>query len=325
LKTRTAVILASPLLVAAAALFVGTYGLSPAAVLRALAGAGEGEARSVIIDIRLPRILLAALVGGSLAVSGVTLQGVFRNPLIDPYLLGISAGAALGCAVSIGLLPWLPLQVGAFAGACVAAAFTVAVARSQGTLSRLALVLSGVVVSALFTALLSIIKLLVEPMKLQGIVFWLMGSFSMADWRQVRIVGLGALIGLAPIFLMRWRLDALSMGDEEAQALGVNVERERLVLIAASTLAVALAVSTCGIVGWVGLMAPHLVRMAIGSAHQRLVPLSFAGGAAFLVAADTVARSLGTTDLPVGIVTAVAGAPFFIALMKRRGAEGWQG
>jgi iron complex transport system permease protein len=152
-----------------------------------------------------------------------------------------------------------------------------------------------------------------------------MGSFAMADWRQVRIVGLGVLLGLAPIFMMRWRLNALSMGDEEAQALGVNVGRERFVLIAASTLAVALAVSTCGIVGWVGLMAPHLVRTAIGSDHRRLVPLSFAGGAAFLVAADTVARSLGSTDLPVGIVTAIAGAPFFIVLMMRKGAEGWQG
>jgi iron complex transport system permease protein len=325
LRTRTAIIVASPLLVGALALFVGAYGLSPATVLRILAGAGEGEARSVVIDIRLPRILLAALAGGSLAVSGVTLQGVFRNPLIDPYLLGISAGAALGCAVSIGILPWLPLPISAFAGGCAAAAFTLAVARSQGGLSRLALVLSGVVVSALFTALLSIIKLLVEPMKLQGIVFWLMGSFAMADWRQVRIVGLGVLLGLAPIFMMRWRLNALSMGDEEAQALGVNVGRERFVLIAASTLAVALAVSTCGIVGWVGLMAPHLVRTAIGSDHRRLVPLSFAGGAAFLVAADTVARSLGSTDLPVGIVTAIAGAPFFIVLMMRKGAEGWQG
>lgn len=325
MKTRTAIILASPILAGAVALFVGAYGLTPAAVLRILAGAGDAEARSVILDIRLPRVLLAGLTGGALAVSGVTLQGVFRNPLIDSYLLGISAGAALGCAVSIGLFPWLPLQASAFAGGCGAAAFTALIARTQGGLNRLALVLSGVVVTALFTALLSIVKLVVEPMKLQSVVFWLMGSFSMATWQHVRITGVGVLAGLAPIFLMRWRLNALSMGDEEATALGVNVARERLVLVAASTLAVALAVSTCGIVGWVGLMAPHLVRMTVGPDHQRLVPLSFAGGAALLVAADTVARSLGNMDLPVGIITAVAGAPFFIYLMKRKGAEVWQG
>jgi iron complex transport system permease protein len=171
--------------------------------------------------------------------------------------------------------------------------------------------------------MVSIVKFLVDPHKLQSIVFWLMGSFSLADWRHVKIAGIGIIIGLLPVFLMRWRLNVMSMGEDEAKALGVNVKRERIIFIAASSLAVSIAVSVSGIIGWVGLMVPHLVRMMTGPDHKSLVPLSMAGGAAFMIFADTIARNLTSFDIPVGIITAITGAPFFVYLMKKGGKESW--
>ena len=322
LRRNSAFILAAPLLAAFAALFVGAYGISPSGVLGALFSGRVSTEASVVLDIRLPRVLLAGIVGAALAGSGATLQAVFRNPLIDPFLLGISAGAALGCALGIGFLPWVPLPLLAFAFGLGAVTLAWTLGKGVGGDARLSLVLSGVVVSALFTALVSLVKVLVDPSRLQSIVFWLMGSFSLADWRQVEVAAAGAAIGLAPVILLRWRLNLLSLGDEDASNLGVNVPRLRLILVAATTLAAATAVSVCGIVGWVGLMVPHLVRMACGPDHRRLLPLAMAGGAAFLIVADTLARTLASWEVPVGIVTALAGAPFFVLLM-RRGQRGW--
>ena len=299
-------------------------------VLRALAGwlvPGLGWApsaeSSIILDIRLPRVVLAGLVGMSLAGSGVVLQGVFRNPLVDPFILGIPAGASLGCALSVGFLPGWPVQTMAFIFGMAAVGMTYGMAKTQGEVSRLPLILSGVIVSAFFTAMVSVIKFLVDPNKLQSIVFWLMGSFSLADWHQTRIAAAGVLVGLLPVVLMRWRLNILSMGEEEARAMGIHVRRDRILFIAFTSLAVSLAVSVSGIIGWVGLMAPHLVRMLVGPDHRRLVPLSIAWGAAFMVLADTIARNLTSFDVPVGIITALLGAPFFVFLMRRGGKESW--
>jgi iron complex transport system permease protein len=323
-------ILVSPLLVAWLALFLGAYGVSPLGVLRALAGlvvpglaSAQGADASIVLDIRLPRVILAGLVGMSLAGSGVVLQGVFRNPLVDPFILGIPAGASLGCALSVGFLPGWPVQPMAFVLGMTAVAMAYGMAKTQGEVSRLPLILSGVIVSAFFTAMVSVIKFLVDPNKLQSIVFWLMGSFSLADWRQVKIAVAGVVIGLLPVALMRWRLNIMSMGEEEARALGVNVKRDRIVFIFCTSLAVSLAVSVSGIIGWVGLMAPHLVRMVVGPDHRTLVPLSIAWGAAFMILADTIARNLTSFDVPVGIITALLGAPFFVFLMRRGGKESW--
>ena len=326
----SACILASPLLVGAAALFWGAYGVSPLLVLKCLvnevvplAGMADLPERSIILDIRLPRILLAGLVGLALAGSGTTLQGVFRNPLVDPFILGLSAGAAFGCAVSIGFLPQLPIQLTAFVFSVGSVLLAYNIAKQQGEISRLPLILSGVIISAFFTALTSIVKFLVDPHKLQNIVFWLMGSFALADWQAIRLAGAGIFLALLPVWLMRWRLNVISMGEEEAKLLGINIRRDRLIFVVASTLAVSLAVSVSGIIGWVGLMVPHLVRMMIGPDHKRLLPLSMAGGAAFMIFADTAARSLSTFDIPVGIITALSGAPFFVYLMKKGGQESW--
>jgi iron complex transport system permease protein len=333
LKGKTLIhflILASPLIAGWVALFVGAFPVSPAAVFTflfqaLLPGSGllDTPEKAIILDIRLPRVILAGLCGTALSGSGVTLQGIFRNPLVDPFILGISGGAALGCALSIGFLSQVPLQVMAFAFGLAAVLLTYSVAKTQGEISRLPLILSGVIISAFFTAMVSIVKFLVDPQKLQSIVFWLMGSFSLADWKLVHIAAIGITAGLLPVYLMRWRLNALSMGEDEAKSLGVNVKRERMIFIATSSLAVSVAVSVSGIIGWVGLMVPHLVRMMTGPDHKSLVPLSMAGGAAFMIVADTLARSLTTFDVPVGIITAITGAPFFIYLMKRGGKESW--
>lgn len=318
LTRRAAVILVAPLLAGVLALFVGAYEIAPARVVAALLAGRDTPEAAIIWTIRLPRVLLSGIVGAVLAGAGTTLQAVFRNPLVDPFLLGISAGAALGCALGVAFLPWVPLPLLAFLFATLAVALSWALAGGAGGGGRLALVLSGVVVSALFTAMVSLVKSMLDPLRLQTIIFWLMGSFSLADWPQVELAFVGAMVGLFPIFLFRWRLNLLSLGDAEAASLGMNVTRMRLLLVAGSTLAVAVAVSVSGIVGWVGLMVPHLVRMACGAEHRRMLPLSFSAGAAFLITADSLARSLVSWEVPVGVVTALAGAPFFILLMRRR-------
>ncbi len=321
-----AAVIISPFVAAVLALFLGAYGLTPLEVVKILGGAFSGvdsQEAAIVFDIRLPRIFLAGLVGIALGGSGVTLQGIFRNPLVDPYILGVSAGAAFGCSLCIGWLPEIPVQVVAFAFGILSVALTFVIARMQGELSRLPLILSGVIVSAFFTAMVSIVKFLVDPHKLQSIVFWLMGSFALADWRQVGIAALGITVGLAPVVMMRWRLNVMSMGDDEAKVLGIHVVRDRILFVAASTLMVSIAVSVSGIIGWVGLMVPHLIRMMTGPDHRSLVPLSMAGGAAFMIFSDTLARSLSAIDIPVGIITAIIGAPFFVYLMKRGGKESW--
>lgn len=314
----------SPFVAAAVALFLGAYYIPPMRVLNALFSDVEDlPEKAIVLDIRLPRIVLSAVVGSALSASGVTLQGIFRNPLVDPFILGLSAGAAFGCALSVAFFSHIPIQVAAFTFSLLATFITYTIARSQGEVSRLPLVLSGVVVSAFFTAMVSIVKFLVDPHKLVSIVYWLMGSFSLADWEAVKVASFGIAIGCLPLYLMRWRLNAMSMGEEEAKALGINVERDRIIFITSASLAVGSAVSVSGIIGWVGLMVPHLVRMTVGPDHRQLMPLSMAAGAAFMVFADTLARNLTSFDIPVGIVTAISGAPFFIYLMRKGGRESW--
>lgn len=326
---KSGLIYASPLIVGGVALFMGAYAIAPSDVIQiltgSLAGAEAETLKAIVLDIRLPRILLAGIVGLGLSVSGATLQGIFRNPLVDPYILGISSGAALGCAVTIGFMPWLPVQVMAFAGGLLAAGLAFAMARTQGEVTRLALILSGVIVSSFFTALVSAVKFLVDPHALQNIVYWLMGSFALADWQMVTIAAIGIGLGAIPLVTMRWRLNALSMGEDEARLLGVNLRRERFIFIASATLCAAIAVSVSGIIGWIGLMVPHLVRMISGPNHKSLIPLSMAGGAAVMILSDTIARDLTAFDLPVGIITAVIGAPFFFYLMKRQSSQLWRG
>jgi len=320
-------VLFSPVFAIVFALFYGAYELSPFQVLQALfnwINIGQTTTEvDIVVGIRLPRILLSGLVGLALSSSGVTLQGIFKNPLVDPFILGISAGAAFGCSLAVGFVEWLPVPLSSFGFGMLAVFLAYTLAKTQGEISRLPLVLSGIVISAFFTALVSIIKFLVDPHRLQAIVFWLMGSFALADWDGVLFLSTGLGLAIIPLFLMRWRLNPLSMGDEEALSLGIDVKRERFLFIALSSFAVCLCVAKAGIIGWTGLMVPHLARMLVGPDHRILMPVSMAGGASFMIICDTIARSLTSYDIPVGIVTAILGAPFFMYLMKRGGKEAW--
>ena len=275
-------------------------------------------AAAVVWDIRLPRVLLALAVGSALAGAGAGCQAAFRNPLVEPFILGISGGAALGSALAIAFAPWLPVPVAAFALGLGAALLAYGLARTRGEVPPLTLVLSGVVVSALATSLLSLVKFTVDPHRLQAIVHWLMGSLSLAGWPALATAVPGIAVGLGVLWALRWRLNVLSLGDEEARALGVNAGRLRLLVLAASSLAAASAVSVSGIIGWVGLMVPHLARLLVGPEHRRLVPAAVCLGGAFLLAADTVARGLFPFEIPVGVVTTLSGAPFFVVLLKGR-------
>lgn len=334
-RVKIFIVLVAPLVFGSLSLFTGAYDLSIGEVARILlhgissalvTGQSDPQAMleySIIWDLRMPRIMLSFIVGASLAGAGTVLQAIFKNPLVDPYILGISAGAAFGCAITIGFLEFVPVQMMAFIFGVLAVFIAFMLARTQGEISRLSLVLSGVIVSALFTAGVSMIKFLVDPHRLQSIVYWLMGSFSLADWNRVKTGLLGLLLGLGPVLLMRWKLNVLSLGEEEAKLLGVNVKRDRLLFIGLATLAVGVATSLCGIIGWVGLIVPHLIRMFIGADHKILVPLSITGGGAFMIVADTISRNLTTFDIPVGIITAILGTPFFVYLMQRGGKEAW--
>ncbi len=321
----------SPFVFACISLLWGAYAIAPWTIAKVLfskiyllKSAEAGTELSILWDIRLPRIVLSALVGAALSGAGVTLQGIFRNPLVDPFILGLSSGAAFGCALSVALFPQFPIQAAAFVFSLVASFTTYLLARSQGEISRLHLVLSGIVISAFFSALVSILKFLVDPHKLVSIVYWLMGSFSLSDWSSIWVASLGMIAACVPLVLMRWRLNALSMGEEEARSLGIPVERDRLIFIGAASLAVGSAVSVSGIIGWVGLMVPHLTRMLVGPDHKLLMPFSLAAGAAFMIFADTLARNLTSFDIPVGIITALSGTPFFIYLLRRgTGGESW--
>ena len=312
-----------PFIVSIGALFIGTYKLSPSTIIDVLIHRRLSSTEGIIIfEIRMPRIVLSALVGAALSVSGAVLQGIFRNPLVDPYILGISGGAAFGCALCVGFLSKIPIQIMAFVFGTVAVALAYLIARSHGEISRFSLILAGIIISSFFQALVCIIKFFVDPHKLQSIVFWLMGSFSLSDWKKVETASIGIILGIVPVLLMRWRLNVMSMGDEEAKALGIDINRDRVLFIIFSTIAIAVATSVSGIIGWVGLMVPHIIRMIYGPDHRRLIPLSIAGGATFMIIADTISRSLTSFDIPVGIITALSGAPFFIFLMKR-GEEIW--
>ncbi|MCE5334144.1 MAG: iron ABC transporter permease [Desulfobacteraceae bacterium] len=320
----------SPMCLGLLALFWGAYAISPAAVVNSLLSKvlfinspDAGAELSILWDVRLPRIILSGVVGAALSGAGVTLQGIFRNPLVDPFILGLSAGAAFGCALSVAIFPHIPVQAAAFLFSLAASFGTYILARSQGNVSRLHLVLAGIVVSAFFSALVSILKFLVDPHKLASIVYWLLGSFSLADWPSVGIASIGLAIAGIPLLLMRWRLNALSMGEEEALTLGIPVERERFLFIGAASIAVGSAVSVSGIIGWVGLMVPHLTRMLLGPDHRLLMPFSLALGAAFMIFADTLARNITSFDIPVGIITTLSGTPFFVYLMKRGVGQSW--
>ncbi|OOP76742.1 FecCD family ABC transporter permease [Helicobacter pylori] len=269
----------------------------------------------IILEIRLPRVILALLVGASLSGSGVVMQTIFRNPLVDPFLLGISSGAMLGVAMAIAVVE-SNIAILAFFGAILASLAVLAMNRVLGN-SVLSLVLSGVVLSAFLSALAGAIKFFVIPQKAQAIVVWLLGSLSLSSYKDCLIAFIGLSLGFIPLFLLRWRINLLSLSDAQSLSLGINPVLLRSLCLVCVSVASALAVSVSGTIGWIGLVIPHVARLFFGANLQKLLLSSLLMGAFFLLLADVVAKTITPYDLPVGITTSVLGAPFFLWLLFR--------
>lgn len=274
---------------------------------------------TILFQIRLPRILAAMMVGAALSVAGASFQGLFKNPLVSPDKLGVSAGAGFGAALAILLSAGaVMIQFSAFAFGLIAVGLTYFLGRSFKGTSMLTLVLCGIAIESLFAALLSLAKYVADPYgQLQTIVFWIMGSLAAVTNQQVLIISLPIIIGTTILLLIRWRINVISMGEEEAQTLGVDIKKLQAIIIICCTVITASAVSICGIIGWIGLVIPHVARMIVGPDHKALLPASIILGAFFLLLIDNVARTLTTVEIPLGILTAIIGAPFFLYLLMK--------
>jgi iron complex transport system permease protein len=302
-------------------LAVGPADLAPATVWQAVLGRGDEATAAIVRDLRLPRVLLAYLIGGSLAVTGASLQAVVRNPLADPYLLGLSGGAGLGAvaAIALGLGGAWAVPLAALVGAVLAIVLVYRVALAAGGhLDTRVLLLAGVVVGAFAASLMGAIMALSPAPEVRNALLWLLGSFDAASWRALAVFGAYALFPLAVLYGMARPMDLLALGEEPARFLGADVERTKRVLYVAASALTAAAVSVSGIIGFVGLVIPHAVRMLWGHTHRALLPSAFLLGGTLMVAADAVARTaFAPLELPVGVVTALIGVPLFIWLVRR--------
>lgn len=305
----------------AAAAALGPVGIDWRRALDAPAGMSPDAV--ILFRARIPRVLLAAIVGGALATAGAALQALLRNPLADPHLLGVSGGAALAGVCALVLRPvvlgqTVVVPAAAFAGALASTWIVFRLARVGRQLEAYTLLLIGVIYNAFTGALLMFINSVVDFYQAHGVLFWLMGSLGARDYGVIAALGLYSLGGLAALVLRARELDCLSLGDDRAAELGVVVERARARVFVVASLLVGAVVSVSGMIGFVGLVVPHLVRIAFGADHRLVLPATYLAGAIFLVWADTIARTaLGTTEIPVGVVTALCGGPFFVYLLRR--------
>jgi iron complex transport system permease protein len=323
LSLRLAVLAALAILSILGAVRLGAVPLTTAAVLDAIRGVGDPATITIVRELRLPRALQAALAGAALAVSGATFQALLRNPLAEPYILGVSSGAAVGAVVTVvtGLAVrfiW-SLPLAAFAGAVLSMLLVFRIAFSVGrALDTRVLLLAGVVVSAFLVAITWLILTFADSDSVRSAIFWMMGSHANASWRTVGILLACLVPATAILFAQARALNLLAIGEATAAYLGASVERTKLIAFGTATLLTAASVAVSGAIGFVGLVVPHAVRLIWGSDNRALLPCSAFAGAAFLVAADTLARSLaGANELPVGIVTALVGVPVFVWLLRR--------
>lgn len=330
---RWAIMMALPFVVFFVSMFLGRYDVTPGEVLKIFANTvfranfeqtWTDSAQKVIIQVRFPRAVMAACVGAGLSMSGAAFQGMFQNPLVSPFILGVSAGASFGAALGLVLsLPYMAVQGMAFLFGMLAVAITYFLARIYKTTPVLMLVLSGTVVSAFFQAMLSIIKFTAEgDEKLPAITFWLMGSLGSVSLSDLAISLIPIVICCTGLMILRWRINLLSMGEREAKSLGVNVQRTNLLIIIFSTVITSTAVSICGIIGWVGQVIPHFCRMVVGPDHKVLIPATMFVGATYILIVDNLCRLLTASEIPLGILTAIIGAPVF-AYLLRRTKGGW--
>ncbi len=320
-----------PIAASLASLCIGRISISPFEVINsAAANIFGGEKLAPLIEttlwrLRLPRILLALLAGAGLSVSGCAFQSLFSNPLATPDTLGVASGASFGAALGLifgfGILG---VQVMSFLLGITAVVLTVITGIGKGRQGMNGVVLAGIMIGSLFSALISLVKFTADTeSELPAITYWLMGSLDSASYRTLMLGAPSIIIGILVLFLIRWRMNLLPLSEEEATASGVNIKLLRAVTILCATMITASCVSMCGQVGWVGLLVPHICRMKFGNNHLRLVPASILFGAAFMVAVDTIARSVTASSLPISILTAIIGAPFFIILMRK--SDGFTG
>lgn len=331
-KGNRAALVLLPLVMLYASLFVGRYPVSPGEVVRILCAQvipithdWPNSAETIVVQIRLPRAILAMLIGAGLSVSGAAYQGMFRNPLVSTDILGVTAAAGFGAAVALLLSSSsVELQLVSFAFGLAGVGLTYLLARVYRSTPILMLVLAGIVVGAFFSALLSGIKYFADPeSKLPAITYWLLGSLNGASVNSLAMVLPPIMIGCVGLMFTRWGLNVLAMGDEEASSLGVRTERLKGGIIVCTTLITAASVSACGIVGWVGLVIPHVGRMLVGPDHRVLLPTTLSIGATYLLFVDDIARTVSVGEIPLGILTALIGAPFFAYLLRKTQAP-WQ-
>ncbi|HEY4201927.1 MAG TPA: iron ABC transporter permease [Devosiaceae bacterium] len=277
----------------------------------------------IVLLVRTPRVILAALAGAALATTGVALQGVFRNPLVSPEVLGISQGAAFGGALAITLGIWgVPLLALVFVAGLSALLLVGFLARVDGRTEIITVILSGMVIGSLFSAFVSLLQFIADPnSSLPAIVYWLMGSFATATWERLFIAAPGLLIGMVVLWALRFRLNVLSLDDAEARSLGARPDLERWLIFGLVALVVGCQVAVSGIVGWIGLVIPHAARLVVGHDHRQLLPASALLGATFMVIIDTLARTLTPAEIPLGVLTAIVGAPVFALLVRHHYRE----
>ena len=278
---------------------------------------------TIVFEIRLPRIIGALVVGACLAMAGAAFQSIFKNPLVSSDLLGVSNGAGFGAALAI-LISGANIitQIFAFVFGLISVSITYLISRSYKAGGILVLVLSGVAISAFFNSLISAIKFIADPDdKLPEIVYWLMGSLASVTMDKLLMIAIPVIIGAVILLLLRWHMNLLAMGDEEAQSLGINPVRVRLLIIAGCTLLTSAAVSISGVIGWIGLIIPHMARMVVGPDNKILIPASLSLGASFLLLVDNISRAVISIEIPIGILTAMIGVPIFLYLLKRGYSE----
>ncbi len=326
-RLKTGLLWLVPLALFGLALTLGRYPISPAEVGRSLlspffpdlANGVPSTARALVLRVRLPRALGALLIGASFGATGTAFQGIFKNPLVDSNILGVTAGAGFGAALGLLLLrPAWQVQLLAFVFGLLAVGLAFIGGRTSPTAPLLVLTLMGILIGSLFGSLTALLKYLADPLDtLPAITFWLLGSLAGLTWGKLGALAAITLSGGLILFLLRWRLNVLSLGDAEAQSLGVAPLRTKGLIILTSTLMTASAVAVSGVIGWVGLVIPHAGRLLVGPNHQWLLPVSLSLGAGFLLAVDTLARTVLPGEIPLGVLTGLVGVPLLIVLLRR--------
>lgn len=311
------------------ALFVGNYHLTISEVLRAFVGDANDNTNYALFEVRVPRLLCCILIGAALSTSGLVMQSLFKNPMASPSVLGISSGAAFGASLAIsfgvgGFLGKYAVPGMAFVFCFVTMIVVYFLARTKYGVATTTLLLSGVAIGAFFNGLVSLLQYIVDENVLSNIVYWTMGSLNNCGWNSFQLALIPIAIGIAIMVYYVKELNLISAGEEQAANMGVNVRRVRFTLIIATSLAVGISVAISGVIGFVGLIVPHIFRMIAGPNHRLLMPLCIVGGGTFMIIVDTIAKAGFSTILPVGILTSLLGAPFFIYIMKTRKREIWE-